>query len=70
MRSGPLRPPRKKPAADVEIGHRSSLAAHLGNIAYRTGRKIRWDATGETIADDLKAAALLGRKARKPWDLI
>ena len=61
---------RKKPAADVEVGHRSSLVPHLGNIAYRTGRKLRWDSANETIADDLKAAALLGRKARKPWDLI
>src|SRR5687767_7530434 len=28
---------RKKPVADVEAGHRSTIIAHLGNIAYRTG---------------------------------
>jgi predicted dehydrogenase len=61
---------RKKPAADVEVGHRSTIAAHLGNIAYRTGRKIRWDAAREEIIGDPKASELLGRKARKPWDLI
>ena len=61
---------RKKPAASVEIGHRSTIVAHLGNIAYRTGRKIRWDAAKEQIVDDAEASKLLGRRARKPWDLI
>jgi predicted dehydrogenase len=61
---------RKKPSADVEIGHRSTIIPHLGNIAYRTGRKIRWDAVREEIVGDPQAAHLLGRAARKPWDLI
>ncbi len=61
---------RKKPAADVEIGHRSTIVGHLGNIAYRTGRKIRWDAAKEEIIGDPEASELLGRKARKPWDLM
>jgi predicted dehydrogenase len=61
---------RRRPAADVEIGHRSTIAAHLGNIAYRTGRKIRWDSAREVILDDPAASELLGRKPRKPWDLI
>jgi predicted dehydrogenase len=60
---------REKPVADVEIGHRSTLVAHLGNIAYRNGRKLRWDAGKETV-DDNEAMKLLGRVARKPWDLI
>jgi len=54
----------------VAIGHRSSLVPHLGNLAYRTGRKLRWDAAAEAIVGDAQAAELLGRKARKPWDLI
>ncbi len=61
---------RKKPAASVEIGHRSTIVAHLGNIAYRTGRKIRWDVAKEQIVDDAEASKLLGRRARKPWNLI
>ena len=61
---------RKRPVADVEIAHRSTIAVHLGNIAFRTGRKIRWDAEKEEIVDDPAASALLGRQARKPWDLI
>lgn len=61
---------RKRPLTDVEIGHRSTIVAHLGNIAYRTGRKIRWDAAAEEILEDREASKLLGRPARKPWDLI
>ncbi len=61
---------RKTPAADVEIGHRSTLVAHLGNLAYRTGRKLRWDAAKEELVGDSEATKLLGRAARKPWDLI
>ena len=61
---------RNRPAADVEIGHRSTIAAHLGNIAYRTGKQIQWDAAREEIVGQPKASELLGRKARKPWDLI
>ena len=61
---------RQKPLADVETGHRSTTVPHLGNIAFRSGRKIRWDAGREEIVDDANAAALLGRAARKPWDLL
>jgi predicted dehydrogenase len=60
---------RQKPVADVEIGHRSTTVPHLGNIAFRTGHKIRWDAEREEIVGDAEAAALLDREARKPWDL-
>lgn len=61
---------RAMPAADIEIGHRSTTVAHLGNIAYKTRRKLLWDATREDFKNDPEASKLLSRKARKPWDLI
>ncbi|HEV8607173.1 MAG TPA: Gfo/Idh/MocA family oxidoreductase, partial [Tepidisphaeraceae bacterium] len=61
---------RKKPNADVEIGHRASIVGHLGNIAYKTGRKIQWDGVKEEIVGDGEASKLLSREMRKPWDLI
>jgi predicted dehydrogenase len=61
---------RQKPVADVEIGHRSTTVPHLGNIAFRTGRRIHWDAGREEIVDDAAASELLDRQARKPWDII
>ncbi|MEW5979860.1 MAG: Gfo/Idh/MocA family oxidoreductase [Acidobacteriota bacterium] len=61
---------RKPPAADVEIGHRSTTVPHLGNIAYKSGRRLFWDAAKEDFIDAPDASRLLGRPGRKPWDLI
>lgn len=61
---------RQKPNAEVEIGHRSTTTSHLGNIAYKVGRRLTWDAAKEDFIGDAEASKLLGRKARKPWDLI
>jgi predicted dehydrogenase len=61
---------RKAPNAEVEIGHRSTTVPHLGNIAYKVGRKLVWDAAQEDFVNDAEASKLLSRQARKPWDLI
>ena len=61
---------RKAPNAEVEIGHRSTTVPHLGNIAYKIGRKLTWDAVKEDFVNDAEASKLLSREARKPWDLI
>ncbi len=61
---------RERPIADVEVGHGSSILPHLGNIAARVGHKLVWDADREEITNSKEAAALLGRVAREPWDLI
>jgi predicted dehydrogenase len=61
---------RKTPIADAEVGHRSTTIAHLGNIAFKAGRRLTWDASKEEFVNDPKASKLLGRKARKPWDMI
>jgi predicted dehydrogenase len=61
---------RQRPVADVEIGHRATIVAHLGNIAYLTGRKVRWDAAREEIVGDPEASEYLKPRLRKPWDLL
>lgn len=61
---------RTRPAADVAVGHRSTILCHLGNIALKTGRKLEWAADKEEIIDDDDASRLLAREPRKPWDLI
>lgn len=58
---------RKKPVCDIEIGHRTAIACHLGNISARLGRTVRWDAKAETIIGDDEAAAMLDRPHREPW---
>jgi len=59
----------KLPVGDVEIGHRSATVCHLGNIALRTGRKIRWDPAAEKVLDDPEAAAMVSKAYREPWKL-
>jgi predicted dehydrogenase len=57
----------KKPNADIEEGHKSTRLCHLGNIAFRTCRAIRFDVQTETCIDDSEANHLLGRSYRKPF---
>ncbi len=59
----------KRPNCDIEEGHRSTLLAHLGNISYRVGRPLKFDAKTETIVDDSEAAALLARRGRKGFEI-
>ena len=60
---------RALPICDVAIGHRSATVCHLGNIAIRTGRKLKWDPVTETIVGDPEAAVMLSRPYRAPWNL-
>jgi hypothetical protein len=53
------------PNANVEIAHRTATAAHLGNIATRLGRSIRFDPNQEHILGDEEANALLSRNYRE-----
>lgn len=59
---------RERPSADVEDGHKSAILCHLGNIALRLGREVRFDAETETFGRDREANRFLMRKPRKPWD--
>ena len=60
---------RKKPICDIEIGHRTTSAALLANIAYRSRRRIVWDGKSEEIIGDREAGRLLAKPYRKPWSL-
>jgi hypothetical protein len=60
---------RERPAADIEIGHRSTSLCHLANIAWRTRSTLRFDGATETIADNPAASALLSREYRSGFRL-
>ncbi len=60
---------RERPSADVEIGHRTGVFCHLGNIATRLGRTLRWDADAERVESDPEANRALSRPYRSPWTL-
>ena len=60
---------RQRPIADVEIGHRSAVLCHLGNIARWVGRRLRWDPDREVFPGDDEANRYLTRPMRKPYQL-
>jgi len=60
---------RRQPVLNLEAAHHVSTVAHLGNIAYRTGHKLVWDAAREQVADDPAANRLVAADYRSPWRL-
>lgn len=67
---------RKDPAANVEIGQRSTSVCHLANIARwvsgltgETGQKLRWDAAAERFTNSDDANRFLSRPARAGYEL-
>jgi predicted dehydrogenase len=55
--------------ADVEEGHYSALLSHLGNISYRTGRRLTFDPQQEIFVGDDDANRLLTREYRRGFEL-
>ena len=51
------------------MGHRSTSLCHLGNIAWRVGRVLRWDGKAERVQGDAEANRLLAREYRKGFEL-
>jgi len=60
---------REKPAADIEIGHRSTTFTHLANISLWTGERLEWDAKAERFIGNDAANEYLHYEYRKPWKL-
>jgi predicted dehydrogenase len=60
---------RKDPICKVEVGHRTATVCHLGNIAVRTGKTIKWDPAKEVIVGDAELAKWANRPYRAPWVL-
>jgi predicted dehydrogenase len=55
---------RKVLNGDIEEGHLSSAYCHLGNIAYKLGRKLHINPSSETFVNDPEADAMLTREYR------
>ncbi len=60
---------RSKPICDIEIGASSVIVCHLGNIAYKLQRPLKWDPQREVFLGDDEANRLLSRPYRSPWVL-
>jgi predicted dehydrogenase len=60
---------RQKPAADISIGHRACIYTHLGNIAYKTGRRLVYDPVSGSVLNDSEANEMLTPVYREPYKL-
>jgi hypothetical protein len=61
---------RKRESLNQEIrsGHISTAMCHAGNISWRTGKKLHFDAQTETFDDD-EANQYVGREHRQGFEL-
>jgi hypothetical protein len=57
---------RARPVSDIETCHRSTTACLLGNIAYRSGERISFDARKWQVSPGAALKAVQ-RETRKPW---
>jgi predicted dehydrogenase len=58
---------RAKCNCDIETGHRSTIFAHLANLAVATRSRLEWDPAGERVLNNEKANQLLEYEYRAPW---
>ncbi len=60
---------RRRPAAEIEQGVRSTTTVLLAGIALKERRKLLWDGENETFVGDEQANRHLSRAYRAPWHL-
>ncbi len=60
---------REQPRCNADIGALAAVNAHLGNIAFRTGRRVFWDHEAGRFEGDDEANALLRVEYHNGWKL-
>jgi hypothetical protein len=56
--------------ADFRYGGLLTEANHLGNVAYRVGKKLTWDAAKMRAINAPEADKYIRREYRKGWELV
>ncbi|HJZ60063.1 MAG TPA: gfo/Idh/MocA family oxidoreductase, partial [Gemmataceae bacterium] len=59
----------KTGSADFQYSGWLTEANHLGNVAYRAGKKLTWDAAKLQATNAPEAAPYIRREYRKGWEL-
>jgi predicted dehydrogenase len=60
---------REKPFRDIQFAVNTMSLCHLGTIAYRLQRSLKWDAAKQTFPGDTEANRFTDRARRQPWQL-
>jgi predicted dehydrogenase len=60
---------RSQPSANASVAAQSHIACHAATIAWRLGRKLKFDPASNTFADDDQANRLRARAIRDPWQI-
>ncbi len=60
---------RQQAGGHAEASHRVAMIYHLANIAFRTGRVLRFDPAKEEIVGDEEANRLVYQPMRAPWHI-
>ncbi len=58
----------RRPTADIEKAHQSTLLCHLGNIAFRTNQVLNIDTTNGHIQDDAIANEYWSKEYANGWE--
>jgi len=53
--------------APIQVGYDAAMVSHLGNIAYKTGERLFWDAENEKF-NHADADALLAKEYHNGWE--
>ena len=53
----------------VESAHHAAALAHLGNIAFKRGKLLKFDRDANSFANDTKANAMLGKSYRDGFEV-
>ena len=56
--------------AEIEIGHKSTLLCHLGNMAHRTGRTLNCNPASGQVLDDPEAMSWWARDYEPGWEPV
>jgi predicted dehydrogenase len=56
-------------ACGIETGAVAAINAHMGNVAFKTGRKVYWDASSGTFKNDAEANMLIKTNYQNGWNL-
>lgn len=59
----------RTPACPIESAANTAIVCQMGNVAWRTGRKVHWDATAGRFKGDTAANALISPRYRAPYRL-